>query len=134
MCGRGVGGRDRGWLEWGLLGTILLALLVRRRVVRILLLSRDPWHYEIGRHEGIVIGPCLSRVVIRRDTCVAISKTVGVSTRAETMSIPLHTSTRDLGRKMRHRFHSETCPYREPWWKPSSARDSCRMTGVARNG
>jgi hypothetical protein len=58
MCGRGVGGRDRRWLEWRLLlRTILLALLVRRRIVRILLLARYPWHYEIGRHEGIVIGP-----------------------------------------------------------------------------
>jgi hypothetical protein len=62
MRGRGVGGRDRGWLEWSLLlRTILLALLVRRRIVRILLVSRYPRHYEIGRHEEIVIGALVYR-------------------------------------------------------------------------
>jgi hypothetical protein len=58
LCGRGVRGRDGGWLEQGLrMGPILLALLVSRRIVWVLLLVSRPRHYEIGRHEGIAVAP-----------------------------------------------------------------------------
>jgi hypothetical protein len=61
-----------------LLGAILLALAVARRIVDVLwLLARDPRHYEIGGHEAIVGAGARSVFKVASDD--TIRQAVGVN-------------------------------------------------------